>query len=100
MKGGQFGGGARLAPIRPARDYQLLSYRHLMIPFNVQVPNEVLNDVRWDNIDPSSWPSGDYLLSIITRDEYGNEGIAPTSFSLDPLKPNCNPWRVHVASGK
>ncbi|MDD5673652.1 MAG: hypothetical protein PHC61_05795 [Chitinivibrionales bacterium] len=79
---------------------QLYSYRHLVIPYNVQVPNYILDNVRWANVDPSSWPSGRYLMAVITQDEYGNRGIAPTipSSTLDQLQ--CNPWRVTVASGK
>lgn len=75
----------------------LYGLRHIVLPFDLKVTKASANGVRWDNIDPSDWPSGNYLMAIITKDEFGNQGFAP--FSPNSTKIS-NPWRINVMSGK
>ena len=67
--------------------------------YEISSPLRNMNDVEWKNIDPSTWPSGKYFMGIVTRDEHGNEGLAPVTRSLAPNY-QTNPFLVTVTSGR
>ena len=73
----------------------LYTIRNRILPFEIRTENTFLSEVRWDNIDPRHWPAGDYIMGVITKDEFGNEGFGPGG----GIK-NTNPWLIHVLSGR
>jgi hypothetical protein len=79
----------------PVTLQELKSYRHFSIPYEIDVPLPNLPGVKWEGLDPASWGSGHYFMTIVASDEYGNTGIAPTPFSR-----GTNPWLVTVLTGK
>lgn len=74
---------------------QLFSLRTDLFPYEIKKPENIQRNVGWDNVDPSDWPSGEYLFAVITADEFGNRGLAPYN-SNDYT----NPFVVTVQSGK
>jgi len=59
----------------------LATLRNRVFPFPLQNPvTEILP--YWDGIDPTSWPSGWYLMIFVTEDEFGNRGIPPLYLKL------------------
>lgn len=77
---------------------ELLSYRHRILPYGIPVPRATLNDVAWKDIDASEWPSGEYVMGIVTEDEFGNGGFAP--MKLKTAEYTTNPWIVTIRTGK
>jgi len=77
----------------------LRSLRHIEIPYAIPITSYSLNGVRWNNIDISSWPSDNYIMGVVARDRYGNEGFAPVG-DISADKPYTNPWQVTILSGK
>jgi len=75
----------------------LVSHVHYMQSFPLRAPLVSLQNVRWNNIDPSQWRSGQYFMGVVTCDEYGNRGFAPVS-SSDFRQ--TNPWYVTFLTGK
>jgi len=67
-------------------------------PFEVIVPDVEIYDLSWDDIDASNWSSGDYIMGIVTEDEYGNSGFAPMESDQDLMY--TNPWRVTIQTGR
>ncbi|MBD3420774.1 MAG: hypothetical protein GF398_11705 [Chitinivibrionales bacterium] len=78
----------------------LYEMRYFEFPFNIKVPDQNLNDVIWEDINPSDWPSGDYLMAIVTEDQFGNKGFAPILDYVAGLKRITNPWMVTILTGK
>ncbi len=75
-------------------DY-LLAQRHSVFPFPIKTISANIAGVQW-KLDPSDWPSGRYLMAVVTKDQFGNTGLAPaTSTALFS-----NPWLVTVQTGK
>ncbi len=68
-----------------------------IIPFELLVLASDYKHVKWTDIDASEWPSGDYVMGIVTRDEYGNQGFAPIS-TVEP--DYSNPWKVNIQTGR
>jgi hypothetical protein len=56
---------------------QVLSRPHHSFGFPIPTPSPKVCPVRWYGIDPSQWNDGWYLVTFITRDSFGNVGIAP-----------------------
>ncbi len=77
---------------------ELLAYRHRILPYDVTIPKATLNDVAWRNVDASDWPSGQYVMGILTEDEYGNGGFAPIKLKMAEY--TTNPWIVTIRTGK
>jgi hypothetical protein len=48
-------------------------------------------------VSTAGWPSGEYLIGIITADQFGNQGFAPMPF--DAARYTTNPFVVTVLSG-
>lgn len=74
---------------------ELLSFRSFEYPYNINRPDYEMLEVRWDGIDPTTWPSGKYLMGVVVRDEYGNEGFATVDTTNVQLGYR-NPWEVEV----
>lgn len=72
--------------------------RSRLIPLAIPVPNNRLFDLSWPEIDPSSWQSGEYIMGVVVRDEFGREGFA-TLISKNK-ESDSNPWVVTVNTGK
>ncbi len=70
-------------------------FRHEIFPYDIKVFQPTLRDIKWEGIDVSNWPSGEYIMGIITRDQFGNEGWAPQSEGS-----KTNPWLVTILTGK
>jgi len=85
-----------LPPVTPA---DLYANRMVEMEYPIRWPTVNVVDVAWRNIDPSTWPSGKYLMGIVTRDEFGNESFAPVTRSLAPDY-QTNPFLVTVTSGR
>ncbi|MBD3320892.1 MAG: hypothetical protein GF350_07360 [Chitinivibrionales bacterium] len=77
----------------------LYNLRHYIFPYEIKVRNFFQKNVRWDDINPGQWPSGKYIMGIVTRDEFGNEGFAPVNKEGTAAKLS-NPWMVTVQTGK
>lgn len=77
---------------------QLQSYRHMVYPFPIPVPDVTISDVAWRDIDASDWPTGKYVMALVTRDEFGNEGFAPMKYLTS--EESTNPWIATVLTGK
>jgi len=77
----------------------LRSIRHIEIPFVIPITASAIWDVRWNNIDISNWPSDNYIMGVVARDRYGNEGFAPVG-DISADRPYTNPWQVTILSGK
>jgi hypothetical protein len=73
----------------------LLNLRAEILEYPIKIPKDYVNEVRWDNIDPSNWPSGQYVMAIWVSDEFGNEGFARFFESG-----YTNPWVVDVQTGR
>jgi hypothetical protein len=59
-------------------DY-LMSRPNYVLPFSIPEPVERLPGVSWQNIDPSAWPSGDYMAAFVTEDDMGHKDLAPVA---------------------
>jgi len=68
----------------------LLAYPNRVFGYVIEKPYDTLHYVRWDNIDPQNWATGDYLFGVVTLDEFGNRGFALTENS------DKNPFLVHI----
>lgn len=77
---------------------QMLARKSIVLPFDVRVRETGLQKVRWEAIDPSGWDSGNYFIGVVTRDEFGNEGLAPMNYEERTF--GTNPMRVVVMTGK
>jgi hypothetical protein len=78
---------------------QLYNYAYRVIPYEVKTRSYELSKVVWENIDPAAWPPGQYIMGIVTRDEYGNEGFGFAKKISDARgTPYPNPWVVEVLS--
>ena len=75
----------------------LLHLPHEIFDFPVKVPATLVTPVYWENIDPTGWPSGDYLMFFVTADRSGNYGLAALN---EQPSPKNNPWHVQVLSGQ
>lgn len=61
--------------------------------------NYIQRKVKWENIDPGHWTSGDYMMAIVTKDSRGNRGIAPfQKASGDAEGQQQNPRPIFVQS--
>ena len=56
-----------------------------------------MRGLEWRGISTTGWPSGEYLIGVITADEFGNEGLAPVFFN--GADNSTNPLMVTVLSG-
>jgi len=83
--------------IPPVTLAQMLQSVHTIIPYQVRVPDVTVNSVKWEDIIPTEWKSGDYYLGVYTSDEFGNSGLAPMAFDGGFYT---NPLKVTVISGK
>lgn len=77
---------------------ELLVCRHRILPYDIPIPRATINDVAWRDIDATDWPSGQYVIGILTEDEYGNGGFAP--IKLKTAEYTTNPWIVTIRTGK
>lgn len=73
---------------------QLLGFRHVLLPYPIRAKQSSFSNVIWENINPMEWPSGDYIMAVVTEDQYGNRGFAPVSSETS------NPFRVFIQTGK
>ncbi len=64
--------------------------------FSVEKPAAVIKDVRWEDIDPTEWTSGHYLVGIIYANARGDEGFAWVWG--DTKYVGTNPFRVYVST--
>ncbi len=74
----------------------LYSQKVAVYEYPVDMPLRVISQVRWLDLQATSWPEGPYFIGIVTSDEFGNEGLAPV-FQNTSVS---NPFLVHVLSGK
>ena len=74
----------------------LLGWQHLRMSFPIPVPKKSIGPVRWNDIDPRQWRAGRYFVGLYVSDEFGNAGLAPTTFASKQT----NPFLVTVVSGK
>jgi hypothetical protein len=82
-------------PTPPGITYnQILSFSNSVFPFQVEKPDTMLTKVRWDNIDPRLWTTGDYLVGVVVQDDKGNTGFANVIDENKSAQPN--PWRINV----
>jgi hypothetical protein len=63
-----------------------------VFPFQIMEPGYRIDNVSWE-IDASNWPTGEYIMGIVTADEFGNEGFAPMKAEGNN---STNPWVVTV----
>jgi len=77
------------------------SMRNEVHPFALPVtPSSYTQAVRWDISGVSDWASGDYIMGIVTEDEFGNRGWAPFLEMPTPSLPLSNPWLIDVQPGR
>lgn len=74
----------------------LYRQRVAVYDYPVDMPLRVISKVHWLDLEATSWPEGPYFIGIVTRDEFGNEGLAPVFQNASVS----NPFLVHVLSGK
>jgi hypothetical protein len=74
----------------------LLLMRHYEYPIALEKPAYFLYNILWEDIDPRDWPTGEYLMAVVVRDQYGNEGFAGIWGSSTPKE--TNPWMVNVVT--
>jgi hypothetical protein len=70
---------------------------HRIFPFELRVLSSSYLDVKWTDIDASKWPSGNYVMGVVTKDQYGNEGFAPITTTEPSFS---NPWLVNIQTGR
>jgi hypothetical protein len=75
----------------------IYTYPHIILPFEINDQQYFLWNVRWENIDPTAWPTGEYIMAVITADEFGNEGMGISNILRDAFP---NPWRIKVLTGR
>lgn len=78
----------------------LLQMRHDIYPYKVNLPSNSIAGVKWENVDPSDWSSGDYIFAVVTSDEFGNRNISYSNNSDVYGRVFSNPFRVKVQTGK
>jgi hypothetical protein len=79
----------------------LFKMRYQIFRYDIKVRTFVLQKVRWDNIDPTEWPSGQYLMGIVAEDEFGNAGFGISNEQFVDGRPAFpNPWIVTVLTGR
>ncbi len=64
-----------------------------VFPYEILVEQDILHEIEWNDIDASRWESGEYIMGVITADEFGNEGFAPMTTG------QTNPWLVTIQTG-
>jgi hypothetical protein len=74
--------------------------RYVEIPFPIIASSSIIYGVKWTNLDLTDWPSGSYIMGVIARDQFGNEGFAPPMVPATADKPWTNPWQVTIFTGK
>jgi hypothetical protein len=76
---------------------ELYQQPHELFPYSIAEPLRELRNVKWENISTQGWPSGDYLVGVITGDEFGNEGLG-LAFIIQSYS-SSNPFLVTILSG-
>lgn len=78
------------------------TFRHHVFEFGIGARRDSrIYPVYWNNIDPSGWPSGWYLVAIVTEDSFGHRGIAPLNYQRYLGSPwNCNPQHWRIVTGE
>jgi len=69
---------------------------HYIFPYKFTKEQWTFEAIEWPIVDISRWSSGNYFIGIIAKDEFGNEGFAPVSFTGNQT----NPWLVTIMNGK
>jgi hypothetical protein len=73
---------------------EFYNFSHEIYPFLVEKPGSVIMDAVWEDIDPTNWTTGRYLMALVVTDDRGYTGFA----DVDTSKAGKNPFSVFIST--
>jgi hypothetical protein len=75
----------------------IYEYRATVFDYPLDHLSSSLQEIRWLNIDPRQWSSGNYLMGVAVRDEFGYWRFANTDYERFKTT---NPWMVTIKTAQ